>query len=433
MTKFIFCADDFTGASDTLATLARSGLSARLYLNAPQSSAIENDPGHGATSLDAFGVATSLRALGTEDGIATISALAQSIASPDCNLYHFKVCSTFDSSPDTGNIAAIADGYAKAVGARWKAIIGGQPSLKRFCLLGNLFAATNNGKIHRIDRHPVMACHPVTPMDEADLRCHLSRQGWSKIGLIDFTIIRKGRVELIAEIKRRIANGETETLFDVAEETDLLTIGKALGDIAANMPILCVGASSVAEAMFPSFDKNTDHKPKAMRRNGPVFAFAGSRSSLTAEQVAQATAYEKRTVRPTDLRDQQAVHTLHDDCLSVLGSGKNLLVTLSDDRDHDIASHDLARASADFISDICNNIALGFLLIAGGDTSSLAVQKIGIDSLSFAADFDAGAPIIRAHSTRSNLDHLPMLLKGGQMGKPALFDNIATLPVATTP
>ena len=137
-------------------------------------------------------------------------------------------------------------------------------------------------------------------------------------------------------------------------------------------------------------------------------------------------------MRPTDLLSPKAVADLRAECLSVLQSGQNLLVSLSDDRDHDIASHDLAHASAEFISTISNDVALGFLLIAGGDTSSLAVQKLGIDSLSFAADFDAGAPIICAHSTRTKLDHLPMLLKGGQMGKPALFDNIAALPVSAS-
>ncbi|MGO8249179.1 hypothetical protein ACC809_36725, partial [Rhizobium johnstonii] len=37
---------------------------------------------------------------------------------------------------------------------------------------GNLFAAYQ-GRIFRIDRHPVMSRHPVTPMDEADLAVHL--------------------------------------------------------------------------------------------------------------------------------------------------------------------------------------------------------------------------------------------------------------------
>lgn len=74
MTKLVFCADDFTGASDTLATLARAGLSARLYLNAPDMSDHKNDDGHGSSgsdpdSLDAFGVATSLRAMGSKTAL----------------------------------------------------------------------------------------------------------------------------------------------------------------------------------------------------------------------------------------------------------------------------------------------------------------------------------------------------------------------------
>ena len=422
MTKIVFCADDFTGASDTLATLARAGLSTRLYLNAPAPSDSTND-------LDAIGVATSLRALTVDDSVATIGPLADALARTKCGLYHFKVCSTFDSSPDIGNIAAIADRYAQSVGTRWKAVIGGQPSLRRFCLMGNLFAGAGNGHIYRIDRHPVMSVHPVTPMHEANLCRHLAAQGWPKIGLIDFTIIRKGRVALIDEIRRRLAAGECETLFDVTDDSDLLTIGDAIREIAKTTPTLCVGASSVAQALFPSFEPSSQNGAQASRRAGPVFAFAGSRSSHTAGQVENASTYIKRSIAPKDLLDPAGVKDLIGDSLSTLNAGKHLLVSLSDDRNHDIGSHALARASAAFIAQICQNTALGFLAIAGGDTSSLAVQELGINSLSFAADFDAGAPVIRAHADTPYLDGLPMLLKGGQMGKPDLFDNISALPI----
>lgn len=435
MTKLVFCADDFTGASDTLATLARAGLSARLYLKAPDRSDHKDDDGQGSQSsdsgsLDAFGVATSLRAMGVEDGVATIGELADQLAHARCGIYHFKICSTFDSAPATGNIAAVADRYAQSVGAPWKAIIGGQPSLRRFCFMGNLFAGVGAGDIHRIDRHPVMAHHPVTPMGEADLPRHLAAQGWPNVGLIDCTMIRQGRLALIADIKRRIAHGETETLFDAIDDSDLLTIGDALRDIAKSTPILCVGASSVAQALFPSSQPKPDDTTTATRRPGPVFAFAGSRSPLTAQQVVAATNFVKYRVAPSDLLDPVALDPLQSECLDVLRSGQNLLVSLSDDRNHTIASHDLAQASARFIAEISRSVALGFLLIAGGDTSSLAVQALGIDSLSYMADFDAGAPVIRAHARHGSLDRLPMLLKGGQMGKSTLFDDVTRLSIA---
>ena len=53
----------------------------------------------------------------------------------------------------------------------------------RFQCFGNLFALAH-GKGYRLDRHPVMSQHPVTPMDEADLGRHLARQTEKPIGLV---------------------------------------------------------------------------------------------------------------------------------------------------------------------------------------------------------------------------------------------------------
>ena len=49
----------------------------------------------------------------------------------------------------------------------------------------------SNGKIYRIDRHPSMSKHPVTPANESDLRLHLGNQTKKKFGLIDITLIEK--------------------------------------------------------------------------------------------------------------------------------------------------------------------------------------------------------------------------------------------------
>jgi 3-oxoisoapionate kinase len=54
-------------------------------------------------------------------------------------------------------------------------LVVGAPQLKRYTAFGHLFAGYQ-GQTYRIDRHPVMSRHPVTPMDEADLRIHLARQ-----------------------------------------------------------------------------------------------------------------------------------------------------------------------------------------------------------------------------------------------------------------
>ena len=43
----------------------------------------------------------------------------------------------------------------------------------------------SDGVGHRLDRHPMMARHPVTPMDEADVPRHLARADRAQIGLVD--------------------------------------------------------------------------------------------------------------------------------------------------------------------------------------------------------------------------------------------------------
>ena len=58
----------------------------------------------------------------------------------------------------------------------------------------NLFAAYQ-GQNYRIDRHPVMARYPVTPMTEADLCLHLGEQTDKAIGLVDIAMLEADDVE----------------------------------------------------------------------------------------------------------------------------------------------------------------------------------------------------------------------------------------------
>lgn len=410
--QFVFCADDFTGASDTLATLVRRGLAARLYLRPPNP---EDHPE--LVGLDAIGIATSLRSLPREEGTRRMRQIAINL--PQASLHHLKVCSTFDSSPRIGNIAAAADAYAETIDAPWVAVIGGQPSLGRYCLFGNLFAAADDG-IHRIDRHPVMSAHPITPMAEADLRLHLAAQGWPDVGLVSFPEYCEGADDLLKLIERRQAAGERQTLFDVSREEDLAVIGTVLRRLNTRRTVLCVGASSVAEAFHA--DRTVEGSCAATNHmfSGPVFAFVGSRSPVSADQVSRASSYLKVPVPA----DELATKGLIERCRVLLGSGSNTLAHLVEGRTSMADGRALAEASAHFIAQVVAGSRPGCLAIAGGDTSSAAVERLGIDSISIIADFDRGAPLVRAHASGS-LDGLPMVLKGGQMGGRGFFEMLA--------
>jgi uncharacterized protein YgbK (DUF1537 family) len=107
---------------------------------------------------------------------------------------HYKVCSTFDSSPTIGSIGKVIDIASIVFNNKIIPVLGGAPHLGRYCLFGNLFAKMgigSNGQIHRLDRHPSMSKHPVTPMDESDLRLHISKQTSKEIGLIDILQLDK--------------------------------------------------------------------------------------------------------------------------------------------------------------------------------------------------------------------------------------------------
>ncbi|WP_143749543.1 four-carbon acid sugar kinase family protein, partial [Caballeronia arvi] len=169
-----FYGDDFTGATDTLAHLACAGLRAMLFVEAPT-------PARFATlgPLDAIGIAGAARALAPPAMRAELERIGALFAALGVRVMHYKVCSTFDSAPEVGNIGVAIDSLRRHFGNALVPIVGGQPNLGRYCAFGNLFATAGGAQTYRIDRHPAMSRHPVTPMQEADLRMHFQTLGVS--------------------------------------------------------------------------------------------------------------------------------------------------------------------------------------------------------------------------------------------------------------
>jgi hypothetical protein len=179
---------------------------------------------------------------------------------------HYKTCSTFDSAPHIGSIGAAVRALRGAVEQPWTAIVGGQPNLGRHCLFGNLFAAAGaGGEVFRIDRHPTMSRHPVTPMHEADLRLHLAGQGLADVRSIPFTVASKGAEALGKALQRTLhAPSPSPTtppeavLFDVADAAQLAAIGKVLWAQALRDTLLAVGPSSVVDALATALGTRAD-------------------------------------------------------------------------------------------------------------------------------------------------------------------------------
>ena len=373
--------------------------------------------------LDAIGVATSLRAMPPAEGLATMERIAPRIASIAPRITHYKVCSTFDSARETGNIAVVSDLLASTIGAHWIAIVGGQPSLRRYCVFATLYAAAGDGAVHRIDRHPVMKAHPTTPMAEADLRRHLALQGWPDIGLIDYRSYAIA-ADLRASLASRLETGERITLFDVSASEDLAVVGQAIRERSKGQSVLCIGASSVAEAMLASAGSRKVSRPKfdSPGFEGPILAISGSRSATTKAQIEASQSYSKAWAKAADFVPNAPERAaLMKEGVRILGSGRNLLVAVSEERHGEIPASRLSRILADFAAELIERTSPACLFVAGGDTSSALVSALDVESLEFVRDIDRGVPLVGATSA-GTAGGLAMVLKGGQMGQLDVFE-----------
>lgn len=428
-----FYGDDFTGATDTLAHLARAGFRTMLFFQPPTDAQLD-----AAGPLDAIGVASAARAMAPLAMKAALLPAGARFAELGVRILHYKVCSTFDSSPELGSIGAAVSTLRGFFPNPLVPVIGGQPGLQRYCAFGNLFAAgssTAGGEappVFRIDRHPTMSRHPATPMQEADLRLHLQDQGLPDMGLIDWRHYTSAPGHLDTQVNGRIESSCPAVLFDVLEDAHLAPIGRLLAQRSTAAPLLAVGPSSVAQAWAmatrPADSSTHVASPvdasQGPRPVGPVFVFAGSLSPATSRQIDAAHSYSRVEIDPAQV-DAGSLDQYLDDIVTLLRSGKNVLTFTS--RTFDQASarrDDTTRACALLVRRVVTAMRPGRICIAGGDTSSFAVQALGGWGLSYLGAISEGVAMCRLHADVEELDGMEIALKGGQMGGVDFFERL---------
>lgn len=407
--EIVFIGDDFTGAADSLAAYARGGSSARLVTGPLGLERLADPP-------SVLGIATDLRAQAPGKARETVDRIWPLVSRHAPRILHLKVCSTFHSSPTVGSIGAAATAVAERFRPDVTAVIGGQPSLGRNCAFGNLFARGPDGAVHRIDRHPVMARHPVTPMGEADLVRHLAAQGLEPLQRIAVTELDDPEA-----LAARLRQGPA--LLDVMAESDQRRIGAALRRAGGRQ--LLIGASSVAEILAspsPARQEPGDG-PLAAGRQGAVLALAGSRSSITARQVAACTRLLRVRLDRDKLDDPGTAGRLAER----LAAGQALLLHLDPDADYGRSSSELADACARLAAGIMARQPLRALALPGGDTSGRVTARLGFDALDYLRDLGPGVTLCLERHRDVERDGMAIMLKGGQMGPPDLFDRFADL------
>jgi 3-oxoisoapionate kinase len=436
-----FYGDDFTGASASMEATAFAGLETVLFLSPPTPERLR-----AFATARVIGIAGVARAKSPQWMDENLPAIFDLLGSTGAPIIHYKVCSTFDSAPHVGSIGRAIDIASRRFDG-WTPMIVADPGMGRYQASGNLFAAVR-GTVYRLDRHPVMSRHPVTPMDEADLGRHLARQTSRKIGLVDFVAMKRGAAD--AQLAHELAEGSEIVSIDVLDNETLIEAGRLVWERDADgaQPAFGVGSQGF-EAGLVAYWRHSGLvlPPKSAFRAQPaerIVCVSGSVSPVTAAQIKYAREHgfstialdAARAVDPTEW--SQEVGRAVDVALAELGSGKDALVySAAGPDDPAVASLKTALASAGASAESVNErlgAGLGTILdrilrksglsrvvISGGDTSGRAASMLGIDALTAIAPLAPGSPLCCAHAARPDRDGLEIALKGGQVGAPDFF------------
>ena len=422
MLRLAYFADDFTGATDALESLARAGLRTRLFLDPPSAEA--------CAGLDAVGVAGLTRALAPDAMEAVLRPSFEALRTLGPRHVHYKVCSTFDSSPTVGSIGRAINVGASVFGGPAVPLLVAAPALGRFCAFGNLFARYgigSAGAIHRLDRHPSVSRHPVTPMTEADLRAHLAKQTAKSIGLLDVTDLERSPSESIAALQAQIRAGHGVVLFDGLNSAHLLRAGALIDGLADTVsPLFSVGSSGVGAALTSHWAAPAKTDWPVLAPASPLLVVSGSCSPVTAGQIERALAegfvgVELPPDGDADMARAAAVASLR--------AGRHTVVYTS-------MGQSAAPAPAEILGTRLGQLArecvaatgVRRVVVAGGDTSSYAARALGLQSVEMIAPFAPGAPFCRASAPGSPADGIEIIFKGGQVGAPDFFLRAATPP-----
>lgn len=413
-----FYGDDFTGSTDALEFICRAGAKAMLFIEPPTAEQLKQYP-----DLDAYGVAGKTRSLPPAEMEKILIPAFEQMKATGAMHVHYKVCSTFDSSPTVGSIGKAIDCGATVFKNKIIPVLGGMPALGRFCVFGNLFAKMGTGgegKIYRLDRHPSMSKHPVTPADESDLRLHLGKQTDKQIGLINIIEFKKNVEE--------INNHEEVVLIDALNEAHLLKAAAWMETLKEEL-LFSVGGSSVEMALGKYWNESKILKAFAEWPNpgkaAPLLVVSGSCSPVTAAQIAfsKATGFEEVIIDAVkicneDLVDEALINKVNE----LLQQQKNVIVHTGEKQPQNLSSEKLGRALGAIAKAAAENAVIKRIVIAGGDTSSYAARAMEIEAVEMIAPIVIGAPLCKAISKNKSINGLEVNFKGGQVGSENYFE-----------
>ncbi|MFS7188457.1 3-oxo-tetronate kinase [Serratia proteamaculans] len=410
-------ADDFTGATDIASFLVENGLSTVQLNGVPQDE----------LPLEAQAVVISLKSRSCPAAQAveqSLQALAW-LQRQGCRQFYFKYCSTFDSTAQ-GNIGPVTDALLDALGESQTVISPALPVNGRTVYQGYLFV------LDQLLSESGMRNHPVTPMTDSNLLRLMEAQAQGRCGLVTVTEMDRG-VETVAEKLRQLAQqGIRYAVLDTLNEQHLLTQGAALKNMK-----LVTGGSGLAIGLARQWAQPGQGSPQAAGapQGEKAVVLSGSCSIMTNQQVTryrqQAAAKAIDVARCLNDDDRAAYVTELTDWVQQQANGPLaplLYATAEPEKLRQVQQQYGMAAASQAVESLFAGVVeqlrqQGFnrFIVAGGETSGVVTQALGIRGFHIGPCISPGVPWVRAIDQPVSL-----ALKSGNFGDENFFARAQT-------
>ena len=434
--------DDFTGSTDVMEAFTAAGIPTVLFLERPKPSDLAR-----FQHMRCIGLAGQSRGKSPDWMRRELPAIFECLQGMGAPILHYKVCSTFDSSACVGSIGQAIDLGVKTTRARWSPLVVGAPRLKRYQVFGHLFAGAN-GVVHRIDRHPTMSRHPVTPMQESDLRVHLAEQTQRRIELIHVAELSEG----LGQIRCDALQGDDQpvVMIDVADDATQLEAGRLVWE-NRGQGLFSASSSGLQYALAAYWRQQglIPQTPSLPVANAvPCIAVvSGSCSPMSGAQIQWARTHGFATERLDISRCLDAheagleIARLVSLALASIAQNISPLVFSAEGPDDpavlnftataaaaslskEAAAERVGQALAEIMRQVLDQSTIRRFVVAGGDSSGAVGSHLGIRALTVDAGMAPGVPLCRAWSDDPKRDGLQVALKGGQLGAESFYGQV---------
>lgn len=405
-------ADDYTGASDLANTLSKNGLRTVQTIGIPDQLGTLPD-------IDAVVISLKIRSVPAGQAVEAALTADRWLRAQGARHVMYKICSTFDST-DAGNIGPVTDALREHAGADIVLVTPAFPETGRTMHFGYLFVGDQ-----LLSESPLKD-HPLNPMHDPNLIRVLARQSHAPVGLIDLATVAAGPEAIRTRLDTLSAAGVKSAIIDAIFAKDL----ESMGEVAQHMAV-STGASGLglglARAMVKSgwARAHDGQASSAVQYVGGLSAIvAGSCSKATLEQIEVAEA-----VLPVLRLDTEALMDGTDVIASALSwAGDRLsqgpvLISASAAPEavsrlqatfgREASGHAIEAATSTIVAELVKR-GVRRLIVAGGETSGAAVDKLGIPAFLIGPEIAPGVPILQTIGGPTG--PMQVALKSGNFG-----------------